>query len=126
MLYPPTDDPRWHWDLEDHNSIMTITVCYCWHALLIVMGLLLQLWFVKHIYARASDRFRARLDELIFIDRLNAASSSGHSSRTTAACLDDDTHRLKLVSADSSAASMFALNSDDEDTVHLVGSENRD
>ncbi|KAG5852715.1 hypothetical protein ANANG_G00065530 [Anguilla anguilla] len=29
VLYPPSG--RAEWDLKDHNSMMFITMCYCWH-----------------------------------------------------------------------------------------------
>ena len=43
ILYPQTDDPAYQWDKNDHNQIMTITVSYAWHVILIVTGLLIQL-----------------------------------------------------------------------------------
>ena len=42
VLYPPTDDPLYHWDPNDHSTIMTITMLFCWHIMLIMFALLLQ------------------------------------------------------------------------------------
>ncbi|KAG2466342.1 TM45B protein, partial [Polypterus senegalus] len=40
VLYPPNGAPQW--DLQDHNNMMFITMCYCWHyafSLLLVAGI---------------------------------------------------------------------------------------
>ena len=50
MLYPPFDDPVWEWDLKSHRNTMIVTACYCWHLMIIIVGLLIQLWFVKKIF----------------------------------------------------------------------------
>ena len=71
MLYPPTDSPAFQWDKNDHNQIMTITMNFCWHVLLIIIGLLIQLGIVKKIYY-SSNRVAERWDEMILIDELNS------------------------------------------------------
>ncbi|CAF1036808.1 unnamed protein product [Brachionus calyciflorus] len=67
MLYPPTDNPAYHWDLSSHGNIMIVTACFCWHIMLIVIGLLGQLWFVKKILIN-SKRFEGSLESLRMID----------------------------------------------------------
>lgn len=113
MLYPPTDNPKWHYDLNDHGLIMVVTVCFCWHVLLIVIGLLLQFWLVKRIYNGASDCLRARLDELIYIDRVNQQVRERAIMRPTKA-------------PNGNSMNMFALNSDDEDVHLVVGNQQND
>ena len=49
MLYPPTDNPAFHWDLNKHTNIMLATVSYCWHVILIIVALFIQFWFVKKV-----------------------------------------------------------------------------
>lgn len=111
MLYPPTDNPAWHYNLSDHGLIMVVTVCYCWHVLLAVMGFLLQYWFVRRIYFGASDRLRARLDDLIYIDRINRQTKGGNFLPNEPVS--------KPANGAGNHLPLFAMNSDDED-VHLV------
>lgn len=112
MLYPPTDNPAWHYDMKDHGLIMVITVCYCWHVLLICMGLMLQYWFVRRIYLGGSDRLRARLDELIYIDRVNLQTKGGNFNSISPSGTSKNSNGGQHLP-------LFAMNSDDED-VHLV------
>ena len=53
VLYPPTDNPKYKWDLNDHAQIMTITMAYCWHVILIIVGLMVELFVIKRIYVRS-------------------------------------------------------------------------
>lgn len=108
MLYPPTDNPAFKWDLSDHSLIMVITVCYCWHLLLIVIGLLIQLGLVRHLYFRASDRLKARLDELIYIDN-NCTRDNDYKL-----FLNDDANKNGGVHTND-RTNLFALNSEDEE-----------
>ena len=71
VLYPPTDDPAYQWDKNDHNQIMTITVSYAWHVILIATGLLIQLGIIKRVY-KGSKRMAAIMDQLIMIDDMNS------------------------------------------------------
>lgn len=50
MLYPPTDDPSFQWDLSNHRNMMIVTACFCWHVMIIIIGLFCQLWFVKKVF----------------------------------------------------------------------------
>ena len=67
ILYPPTTDPAFQWAKNDHNQVMTVTVLFCWHFLLILIGLFIQLGVMKRIY-RNSKRVANDWDELIIID----------------------------------------------------------
>lgn len=70
LLYPPWDIPALKWDLSDHSSIMTITVSYCWHVLLIFFFLIAELFLINCICFK-SDKYLLQLDELIIIDNAN-------------------------------------------------------
>jgi hypothetical protein len=107
MLYPPTDNPAWHWDLNDHGTIMIITVCFCWHMMLIVIGLLVQLLCVKAIYEKFSDNFRSQVDELIYIEKKENRATINNVRRDCAQSVVNS-NRLK-----------FAMDSEDDDT-HLI------
>ncbi|RNA18626.1 transmembrane 45A [Brachionus plicatilis] len=50
MLYPPSDKPFFQWDLSNHRNMTIVTACFCWHVMLIIVGLFLQLWFVKRVF----------------------------------------------------------------------------
>lgn len=102
MLYPPTEDPAWHYDLSDHSLVMITTVCFCWHVMLVVIGLMLQYWFVRRMYLNASDAFRARLDELIE---------------------NDNRRKDYCYRRPGQAAPHLALNSEDEDLKQVITSE---
>lgn len=71
MLYPPTDNPAWQWNLSDHRNIMIVTICYCWHVLFIIIGLMFQFWFVKKAIFK-SRKFVVNLERLIDSDRRSA------------------------------------------------------
>ncbi|XP_012932528.1 transmembrane protein 45A isoform X2 [Heterocephalus glaber] len=49
VLYPPSGSPAW--DLTDHDNIMFLTICFCWHYALayIIIGVnyAFVTWFVK-------------------------------------------------------------------------------
>jgi hypothetical protein len=70
ILYPPTDLPQFQWNKNDHNQIMTVTSSYCWHILLIIAGLSIQLIIMKRLY-KSSKRIQSTWDELILIDDMN-------------------------------------------------------
>ena len=75
VLYPPKSwGPSMQWDLNDHEQIMIITMSFCWHLMLIVIGLLIQLWLVKCVYG-SSKRLRNTLDDLLIADDRTATSS---------------------------------------------------
>ena len=93
VLYPPTDNPAWQWDPANHEHIMIITMAFCWHIMLIMCGLLLQLWLVKRIYL-ASNRTSLEWDELLVIDDINSRS------QTTLANDGSETKFLRLLSED--------------------------
>lgn len=67
MLYPPTDNPKFQWDLSDHGNIMVITVFFCWHVLILLAFLVGQLWLTKRLIEKYKF-FRDKLNELILID----------------------------------------------------------
>jgi hypothetical protein len=97
VLYPPTDDPAFQWDKNDHNQIMTITMSYAWHVMLIIIGLLIQLAIIKKLYA-SSKFFAEQWDELVVIDE---AANDCAVTRVL-----DSTETTKFLS----------LNTDDEDS----------
>jgi hypothetical protein len=70
ILYPPTTHPAFKWDPEDHNQVMTVTTTFCWHIMLIMFGLLVELIIIKRIY-RKSEYMQNQWDELIIIDSMN-------------------------------------------------------
>lgn len=76
MLYPPTDSPAFKWNMNDHGVIMIVTVCFCWHVLLIIVALFMQYWCVKKIFFRSNYmKLKSQLDELIYIDNKNMSVS---------------------------------------------------
>ena len=84
VLYPPTDAPEWKWDANKHDDIMKITMAFCWHIMIIMVGLLIQLAIVKRIYA-SSRRVSIEWDELLVIDDINnrpVMSSANDGSET--------------------------------------------
>jgi hypothetical protein len=68
MLYPPTSNPSFHWDLEDHSLIMVTSAIFCWHIFLIAFGLLLQHYFIKRFVYRKGTVYNRLLEELIIAD----------------------------------------------------------
>lgn len=66
VLYPPLDFEFMKWNRCDHNQIMIITTLFCWHLLLISLGLLIQLCLLNRYYF-SSKMVRDRFDELIVI-----------------------------------------------------------
>ncbi|CAF0708794.1 unnamed protein product [Brachionus calyciflorus] len=91
MLYPPTDNPAYHWNLKDHGNIMIVTICYCWHVMLIVIGLIGQLWFVKKVMGGArysilkcidDDCLRTERNEMKFLT-LDSSDSEDNSFEET-------------------------------------------
>jgi len=67
VLYPPTDSPRFKWDLNDHGQLMVVTATFMWHVFFIIIGLLIQIGVMKWLY-RSSKRIAYAWDELIEID----------------------------------------------------------
>lgn len=49
ILYPPVQAPFLLWDRCDHEQIMTITMTYCWHVMLIILALIVQLGVIKRM-----------------------------------------------------------------------------
>lgn len=49
VLYPPSGGPAW--DTMDHNNVMFLTICFCWHYALnmVVVGMIYAFvtWLVK-------------------------------------------------------------------------------
>ena len=80
VMYPPTKSPAWQWDFNDHMQIMTITMVFCWHIILIVVFLLLQLWFIKRVYS-SSKTLSNQWDELLIHDEKIVVISDGSFSR---------------------------------------------
>lgn len=50
ILYPPFDWSIFIWDRCDHEQVMTATMMFCWHFILIFIGLLIQLWFIERLF----------------------------------------------------------------------------
>lgn len=75
ILYPPANFSFLIWDRCNHEQVMTATMMFCWHVILIFIGLLLQLWIVKRAY-RVSKKFEIKLNELIVIDYKNRMPSN--------------------------------------------------
>ncbi|CAF0992552.1 unnamed protein product [Brachionus calyciflorus] len=80
VLYPPVDSEWMKWNRCDHNQIMTITMLFCWHILLILIGLLLEFYLIRRYYL-SSREVSDRLNEIIEIDdemwnRLNEKSEN--------------------------------------------------
>lgn len=69
MLYPPTDNPAFHWDLNKHTNIMIATVSYCWHVMLIILALFIQLWVVKKAMSGSRYSILNCVDDECFGDR---------------------------------------------------------
>uniref|UniRef100_W5LYY4 Transmembrane protein 45B n=1 Tax=Lepisosteus oculatus TaxID=7918 RepID=W5LYY4_LEPOC len=63
VLYPPGGGEQW--DEKDHNNIMFITMCYCWHyaaALLVIAGNYTAVWCcVRRRAAREGEDMEIRL-----------------------------------------------------------------
>lgn len=95
VLYPPTDAPEWKWDPTSHHDIMIITMAFCWHIMLIMVGLLIQMSIVKRIYA-SSRRVSIEWDELLVIDDIN------NRPEVTSATDGSETKFLRLLSEDES------------------------
>ena len=78
MLYPPTKNPAHQWDLNDHGNVMIATVIFCWHILLIMLGLLIELWLVRCCLNR-SKCIKNSLNELIVYDQnISSRLSQGY------------------------------------------------
>lgn len=60
---------NWAWDPESHESITFASIAFCWHIMLILIFLLIQLWFVQN-FVIYLNRFNS--DELILIDHFNS------------------------------------------------------
>jgi hypothetical protein len=116
ILYPPIDIPILKWDPYDHNQIMTITMSYCWHAILIVSGLIIQLLIMQRIYG-SSKKIANEWDELIIIDHDN--NSGSNALNVHAYITSDNGVETKFLSVNSDEE-----NSDDEriefDTTKLI------
>lgn len=74
ILYPPTDNPLFQWDHDNHNQIMTVTASFCWHIFFIMSGLLIQLAVMKSLYNK-SQRVRSHFERLIEIDDIEEGRS---------------------------------------------------
>ncbi len=106
MLYPPSDAfPVW--DMNDHGAVMLIAVAYCWHIMLIFVGLAAQLCLVKLVQKLPLDRFKC--DELIYMDNLN--STDEH----TAHKLDYKFDANGKMSGQIGETRFLTVNSDDDD-----------
>ena len=66
VLYPPYEVDFLKWNRCDHIQIMTITNLFCWHFLLILSALLVQLCLLNKYYC-SSKKARDKFDELIVI-----------------------------------------------------------
>lgn len=68
ILYPPNKEhPFFKWEKDNHNHIMLITGSFCWHIMFIIIGLILQLVFIKRFYVH-SRKARGYFDILQEID----------------------------------------------------------
>lgn len=51
VLYPPFGAPEW--DQKDHDNIMFITMCFCWHYLaalcIVAISYSLVFWYVQDV-----------------------------------------------------------------------------
>lgn len=56
------------WDLESHESIVFASIAFCWHLILIVAFLLIQLSVVRYLVIKCDWKC---LDDLVYIDYLN-------------------------------------------------------
>jgi hypothetical protein len=104
VLYPPTDSPYWKWDPASHDDFMKVTLAFCWHIMLIMTGLLLQLWLVKRIYT-SSKKVSIEWDELLVIDDINSRPN------VTSANDGSETKFLRLLSEDESGDEKIEFNS---------------
>lgn len=69
VLFPPRGP---QWDLEDHNNVMFVTMCFCWHlavAMLLVACTSSLVWFTM-------KRFSARGQDMEFGMRITSSKSS--------------------------------------------------
>jgi hypothetical protein len=108
ILYPPTDDELFRWDRCSHEQVMTATMSFCWHALLIAAALLVQLITVGWLY-RSVTRLADQWDELIYIDE--ERSRSAKHLYTTCKMMGNN--------SDESETRFLRVNSDDEDEFSL-------
>lgn len=67
VLYPPSKDPSWQWDKNDHSQMMIITASFIWHLFFIIIGLIIEICIVKYLY-RSSKWISHNWDDLIDID----------------------------------------------------------
>lgn len=67
VLYPPTKDPSWQWDKNNHSQMMIITASFIWHLFFIIIGLIIEICFIKYLY-RSSKWLSHNWDDLIDID----------------------------------------------------------
>jgi hypothetical protein len=110
MLYPPSDAyPQW--DMNDHSAVMLIAVYYCWHIILIFVGLGLQLYVIKFFQRMPFRRFNC--EELIYIDNLNHSNSAAVDEARVREYSPTE-HGGKTLS-NSSETRFLTVNSDDED-----------
>jgi len=70
ILYPlDPENPVFKWDKENHNHIMLVTGSFCWHIMFIIIGLILQLAFMKQIH-KNSKRAREYFENLQECDEM--------------------------------------------------------
>lgn len=50
MLYPSSSSSAFVWDRCDHEQVMTATMMFCWHFILILVALCIQLWLVSRLF----------------------------------------------------------------------------
>ena len=113
VLYPPTENPAYHWDLNDHNNVMTITMIYCWHLMLIMLGLIIELFIIKRMYS-CSRVVASQWDEMIVIDDNNRSyittDAQGHEAKFLALNSDDDDSNDEHVEFDGTKTNKIKMN----------------
>jgi hypothetical protein len=116
-LYPPFNSPAFQWDHNDHNQIMTVTVSFCWHIMLIMSGLLIQLFLIKKFYQK-SKKISKIYDEIIEIDDIDPETGiyfkNGNEAKFFSLVSDDDEHieydNQKLLESDDKKPKYDELN----------------
>ena len=75
ILYPPFESAAFKWNRCDHEQIMTATMNFCLHVLIILTGLLVQMCVINCLYNK-SKQLKSQWDELIFIELSSSLSPS--------------------------------------------------
>ena len=74
-------------------------MAFCWHIMLIMVGLGLQLWLIKRIYS-TSKRVSIEWDELLIIDDINSRphmnSNDGSETKFLRLLSDDESGDEKI------------------------------